>query len=315
MRNRFTVFIACISLFVVCLTASSALAQTGRVGGTVKDESGQPIKGATVTAENAQASPSTWTATTDDRGRFSIIGLRAGVWTFTAQAPGFAPSQGQARIQTLGNNPPIEFKLAKGAAGPGGGALAGVNTKDLQADLQNAEILFNSGQYDQAITAYQAILQKAPALGVIHLQIGNVYRMKKEYDKAVAEYEEVLKADPGNERAKIAIGMTYLEKQDLEAADRTLTEAATLPSASREVFYNLGEVKFAKAQTDEAAKWYEKAAAMDPNWAKPIFKLALVALNKGDKDGAIKMFEKAIAAEPNSAEAAQAKAVIEQLKK
>ena len=36
----------------------------------------QPIKGATVTAENPDASPSSFTATTDDKGRFSIIGLQ-----------------------------------------------------------------------------------------------------------------------------------------------------------------------------------------------------------------------------------------------
>src|SRR2546428_6735185 len=42
------------ALFVAALS-SSASAQTGRVGGTVKDESGQPIKGATITAENPNA--------------------------------------------------------------------------------------------------------------------------------------------------------------------------------------------------------------------------------------------------------------------
>ena len=62
------------ALFVVALAASAA-AQTGRVGGIVKDEAGNPIKGATVTAENPGASPSSFTATTDDKGRFSIIGL------------------------------------------------------------------------------------------------------------------------------------------------------------------------------------------------------------------------------------------------
>ena len=85
------------ALVTVCLAAlaGSAIAQTGRVGGIVKDEPGQPIKGATVTAENPNASPSSFTATTDDKGRFSIIGLKTGQWTFTAQAPGFAPETGQ----------------------------------------------------------------------------------------------------------------------------------------------------------------------------------------------------------------------------
>ena len=77
---------------MVATLAANAAAQTGRVGGTVKDESGQPIKGATITAENPNASPSSFTATTDDKGRFSMIGLRSGQWTFSAQSPGFAPT-------------------------------------------------------------------------------------------------------------------------------------------------------------------------------------------------------------------------------
>ena len=81
------------------------------------------------------------------------------------------------------------------------------------------------------------------------------------------------------------------------------------------MFYNLGEGKFSKGQADEAATWYQKASDLDPSWGKPIFKLALVQLNKGDKDATIKALDKVIAADPTSQEAAQAKTVIEQLKK
>jgi Tfp pilus assembly protein PilF len=86
-------------------------------------------------------------------------------------------------------------------------------------------------------------------------------------------------------------------------------------SASREVFYNLGEVKFAKGETDEAMKAYQRAVDTDPNWAKPLFKLGLGYLQKADTKNAIAMMEKVIAVEPNSPEAAQAKGLIDQLKK
>jgi Flp pilus assembly protein TadD len=303
------------ALFVAAL-ASGAAAQTGRVGGTVKDDAGQPIKGATVTAENPSASPSSFTATTDDKGRFSIIGLRTGRWTFTAQAPSFAPESGALNVQTIGApNPPLTFTLKKGGAASPMGALGGLAAKDLQADLAAADQLYNAQQWDQAITAYRAIMTKAPALSVINLQIAAAYRNKKEYDNAIAAYNELLKTDPNNDKAIVGVGMTNLEKGDLKAAEETLTKAAEGPKPSREVFYNLGEVKFAKGSTDEAAALYQKAMATDPSWGKPIFKLALVALNKGDKEGTIKMMEQVIAADPTSAEATQAKAVIEQLKK
>ncbi|MGQ0735982.1 MAG: tetratricopeptide repeat protein [Acidobacteriota bacterium] len=297
------------------VTAPPVSAQTGRVGGTVKDDKGQPIKGATVTAENPSASPPSFTATTDDRGRFSIIGLRSGNWKITASAPGFMPSGGSMPVRTIGApNPPVDIVLAPGAPAPTG-ALAGVNTKELQAELQKAEDMLNQQQYDAAIAAYQAILAKTPALTLINMQIGRAYRLKKDYDSALGVYKKVLEAEPGNERATIEIGMANLEKGDYAAAEAALTEAAQGLGASREVFYSLGEVKFSKGETDEAMKWYQRAVDTDPNWGKPLFKIGLGRLQKADTPGTIEMMEKVIAVDPASPEAAQAKALIEQLKK
>ncbi|SRR6266508_588031 len=316
MRHRQHFLRGIISALLIATLTGRAAAQTGRVGGTVKDEGSQPIKGATITASNPGASPSSLTATTDDKGRFSIIGLKTGPWTFTAQAPGYAPESGRLDVKTIGApNPPLAFTLKKGGAPGPASALGGAAAKDLQADLSAAELDYNAGRYDDAIAKYRAIMAKAPALSVINLQIAAAYRNKKEYDNAIAAYNELLKTDPNNDRAKVGIGMTNMEKGDLAAAEETLQRAAEGPAPTREVFYNLGEVKFAKGQPDDAAKWYQKASDADPSWGKPIFKLGLVALNKGDKDGTIKMMEKVIAADPTSQEAAQAKAVIEQLKK
>ncbi len=315
MRDARMLLTALAIVAALIVSALPAAAQTGRIGGTIRDGQGQPIKGATVTAENPQASPSTFTATTDDKGRYSIIGLRSGTWKITASAPGFTPSGGSVPIRTIGApNPPVDIVLAPGATGPAG-ALAGVNTKELQGELQKAEDLMNQQQYDAAIAAYQALLTKTPALTMINLQIGRAYRMKKDYDSALGAYKKILETEPTNERAKIEIGMTNLEKGDFAAAETALSEAAQGMGASREVFYNLGEVKFAKGETDEAMKWYQRAVDTDPNWGKPLFKLGLGHLQKADTKNAIAMMEKVIAVDPNSPEAAQAKALIEQLKK
>lgn len=316
MRLRLHVFRGALIALAVLAVAGAAGAQTGRVGGQVKDDTGQPIKGATVTAENPSASPSSFTATTDDKGRFSIIGLRTGDWKFTVQAPGFAPEQGSMRVQTIGApNPPLSFTLRKGSAGAGTGPLGGAAAKDLQADLANADALFTAQKWDEAVAAYRAIMTKAPSLTVINLQIAAAYRNKKDYDAALAAYNDLLKADPNNDKAKIGIGMTNLEKGDIEAAEKTLTEASQSVSATREVFYNLGEVLFAKSKVDEAVAAYTRASQLDPRWGKPVFALGKVALNKGDTKGAIDAFNKVIEVDPTSPEAAQAKAVVDQLKK
>ena len=109
--------------------------------------------------------------------------------------------------------------------------------------------------------------------------------------------------------------MTYLEKGDFANAEKSLLEVASSTSANREVFYNLGEVKFAKGETDEAVKYYQRAVDMDATWGKPLFKIGLAKLQKADMAGALEIMQKVIAVDPNSAEAAQAKSLIEQLKK
>jgi tetratricopeptide (TPR) repeat protein len=299
------------------LTAAStvAFAQVGRVAGQVKNDAGEPVKGATVVAENPQASPSSFTATTDDKGRWAVIGLKSGRWKFTASANGYEQESGTINVATVGApNPPLTFTLKKGSS-MGIPGLTGAAAKDLQVELAAADADYNSGKYDDAITKYKAILEKQPALSVINLQIAAAYRNKRSYDDALAAYNELLKVNPNNEQAVLGIGMTNLEKGDLDAAEKTLTAAAALPNPGREVFYDLGEVYFAKGDVPKAAEWYTKATTADPTWGKPLFKLALVELNKGDKAATIAGMEKVIAADPSSPEAAQAQAVIADLKK
>ena len=167
----------------------------------MKDDKGQPVKGATVVAENPAASPPSFTATTDDKGRFSIIGLRAGNWKLTASAPGFQPQVGQVPIRTIGApNPPVEFTLIAGATGPAG-AMAGVNTKELQAELAAAEAKLNANDPDGAIAAYQAMLVKVPALTMLHMQIGRAQRMKKDYNGALESYNQAARRRP-DQRAR-----------------------------------------------------------------------------------------------------------------
>jgi Flp pilus assembly protein TadD len=316
MPIRTYLFRGALAAIAALTIAGAAHAQTGRVGGQVKDEAGQPIKGATVTAENPGASPNSFTATTDDKGRFSIIGLRNGPWTFTVQAPGFGPESGKLDVKTIGSpNPPLSFTLRKGGGGAATGALGGMAAKDLQAELANADALYNAQKWDEAVAAYRAIMAKAPSLSVINLQVAAAYRNKKDYDAALAAYNELLKSDPNNDKAKIGIGMTNLEKGDIEAAETTLKAASQSLNATREVFYNLGEVEFAKGKVEDAIAAYNRAAQIDPRWGKPLFALGKVALNKGDTKGAIDAFNKVIEVDPTSPEAAQAKAVVEQLKK
>ena len=190
------------------------------------------------------------------------------MWQLRASAPGYASDGGELNVRTMPTvTPPVTFTLQKLIVPPS--ALGTTAPQDLQAALASADALYNNQRWDEAIVAYNAILEKSPSLSVINLQIAAAYRNKKAFDNAITAYNQLLKVDPTNDKAKVGIAMTNLEKGDLDMAERTLEIAAQAPGATREVFYDLGEVKLARSQADEAVKAYERAAQVDPTWGKP----------------------------------------------
>jgi tetratricopeptide (TPR) repeat protein len=267
-------------LAVIALAAAiPASAQVGRITGVVTDETGEPIKGATVHVTSQQSFRRNLTTTTDDNGRFIFIVERSGQWDFLIEAQGFSSASGSARVRLTSTQPGIEVALERREAPEMTGVLAGANPRLISTQLAAADTLFGAGRYDEAIAAYQKIKAQTPALTVVSLQLGNSYLQKKDYDRAEAEFQEVLKSDEANGTA----------------------------------CYDLGEVKAARGAPDEAVAWYQKAAAADRLWTKPLLKLAFIARDKGNREAAIGYLKKVVALDPNSAEAAQAASLLGQL--
>ena len=191
---------------VVACLATTAVAQ-GVVRGLVRDQNGQGISGAAVTGEE-HSSTSSVTTTTNDSGRFALLGLRGGEWRFVIRADGFEPAQRVANVLRSGTTA-VQLTMERdrfNPPAPTGGVLAGLKTAELVESLEVAEGLFDRGEYDAAIDAYRSILERAPALTSVSLQIGHAFREKQEPDRALDAYRTVLDADPSNEEAQAAIG-------------------------------------------------------------------------------------------------------------
>jgi tetratricopeptide (TPR) repeat protein len=290
--------------------AATAAAQPGRVQGTVKDDSGKPIRGAAVVARNPDAAPASYTAITDERGRWVVIGLPSGLWTFTASAPGFRATTAGGRIGSVGTNPHFEFRLERGdrtlalgrPASPQGG------------DLGSADALLAAGNLDEAIAAYEAILARGSAPPAVSVGLARAYRLRRDYDRALAALASVPPGSPLAAEAALETGLALFERGDLAAADEVLTRAASARQAGRDVFYALGEVKLAQSRPGEAVTWYQRAAEADPAWARPLLKLGLVAANHGDGATAERYFERVVALAPGSLEASQARTLLGQLR-
>jgi hypothetical protein len=262
--------------------SAPAFAQTNRIGGVVRDETGATIRGAIVRAETGgtgtTSSPMSLTTATDDRGRFVFVVTRSGEWRLTFEAPGFEAQTIPLAVRLGGASPNLDVKLDRDESPEAFGALAGVDSKALSAQLAAAAVLYDEGRYDQAIAAYREIKGRAPALSLVNVQIGNSYLGKKQYAEAEAAFQEALKGDTVDPNALFAMGV----------------------------------LREAQGNGAEALSWYQKASAADTIWTRPLMKLAELATAAGDRATASRHLARVVDLDAASPDGQSAAAMLKQ---
>jgi len=101
-----------ITMCVVAMLASTAVfaATTGRLTGVVKDNEGLPLPGVTVQISSDKLIGGPQMAITGGQGEFAFNLLSVGLYTVTANMPGFKPATGQVRVN-LDSTATVEFTL------------------------------------------------------------------------------------------------------------------------------------------------------------------------------------------------------------
>ncbi|HWS85535.1 MAG TPA: TonB-dependent receptor [Pyrinomonadaceae bacterium] len=132
-------------IFVLLLVAASAFAQTtsSEVNGTVKDEAGAAIAGATVRLiDNATKTEVNGTA--NDDGRFTFANIRPGTYTVVAEQPGFKRQEIQSVKVDVGVPATVNFTLPAGEVTE----TVTITSADAQAVINttNAELSTTVGQ-------------------------------------------------------------------------------------------------------------------------------------------------------------------------
>ena len=259
-----------------------ALAQTSRIGGVVRDETGSTIRGAIVRAETggtgSSSAPMTLTTATDDRGRFVFVASRSGDWRLTFEAPGFDAQTIPLSVRLGGAAPNLDVKLDRRESPEAFGALAGIDSKSLSAQLAAAAVLYDEGRHDQAIAAYREIKARAPALSLVNVQIGNSLLAKKSYAEAEASFQDALKSDPADANGLFAMGI----------------------------------LREAQGNAADAQSWYQKAADADAVWTQPLMKLAALARAAGDRASASRHLTRVVDIDAASPDGQSATALLKQ---
>jgi tetratricopeptide (TPR) repeat protein len=307
---------------IIFLTAGLALGQAGRgnarLGGSVVDKDGKPIAGAKVTIVFDQAGGSTFEATTDKKGDWGVIGVGTGSWLVTANAKGYLPVTVSAYTRQLDKNPKVTIKMEKQAVGSGV-----VQDEATFQTLEEGNAFFKDGKYDTALTMYDEFLAKNPGAYQVLLNIGDCYREKGEYDKAIEKYNQLIEQSAGDAtmgknlgaKGLAAIGLCLMKQGKLAESQDYFKRSIEMAPQDENLPYNVAEIYFSNQQIDDAIRYFELASQIKPDWPDPYYRVALAYLNKGDNAKAAENLEKFIKLEPETERTAQAKAILEAIKK
>ena len=278
------------------LAAGEARAQTGTARGKVLDEKGQGIVDVKVVLEFQGGVTRHYETKTNKKGEFTQVGLFPGDYKIAAGKDGYAPNgmEHKIGIGEVTYLPDIKLADAKKVAE----AQAAKQEEDIVPIFNKAADLGKAGKLDEAEAVYKEVIAKAPTIPEAHLNLGYIYRQKKDWASAEASYKKALELRPGYSEATSGLLAVYQGSGQADKA-RELAESAT---GDATVQFDLAAELLNENKYEEALAAFQRAAAADPSNPEPVYYIGaiLVGLNRADE--ARTNLEKYIAMNPSNAQ-------------
>lgn len=292
--------------------ASVASAQTGMIKGKVVDSQGKPVIGAKITIEFTGGINRKMETKTDKRGEFIQIGLQSGAYKVTASDDKLGSQSFPANVR-VGQSQEVNFVLAPGAGGPAENPKA-VELKRLFDEGVTAS---RSNQYDVAIEKFNAATLIVPNCHDCYYNIGYAHLQKKDEKQAEAAWLKALEIKPDYAEALNGLATLYNNQKRFDEATAMSTKAAAAAGSggSADAIYNQGIILWNQGKIPEAKAKFEEALQANPNHPESNFQFGMSLLNEGKIPEAVASFEKYLSLAPDGQFAAQAKAMLAQLKK
>jgi len=323
--KRFLTLVSILTM-LVGFSVIPALAQSGTMKGTAKDENGKPIVDATVEVDNIETGSKT-TTKVDAKGEWVSLGLKGG--TYNA----ILIDKDGKRIDAFGKVPvaanretTVNFDLKKDKMGGptpeeqkkiDEAKAANEKIKGLNALLAQSRDLEKAGNYDQAIALLQPAAEQNPTQDLLWGYLGDAYRGAKKYPEAIEAYQKAIQLKPGNGGYMSGMADAYAKSGQTDKAVQEYNAAAQAePANAATYFFNEGAVFTNTGKVDDAITAFDKVIAADPNKALAYYWKGVNMVGKATtgKDGKFvappgtaEAFQKYLELEPNGPMAQPAK--------
>jgi tetratricopeptide (TPR) repeat protein len=299
------------------LFAAAGFAQTSNIQGDVKGMDGKPLKDAEIKLDRTDIKQSFKVKTNKD-GHFLYANLPTGVYNITVVVGGKEVAGVTGVRSRQGDNPPIEFDLAKIAAA-NAAAAAGVGPAPSPAK-EAAMTKEERAAYEKKLKEQEEAMAKDKALQDA-FNAGMEAKNAKNFPVAIENFEKASTMSATQHVVWAQLAESYISLSDTKTGaekDANIEKGIAAYAKAVELkvddpnYHNNYALALAKGKKmDQAQAELTKAAQMDPPQAgKYYYNLGAVYVNTQQNDAAETAFKKAIELDPNYADAYYQQALV-----
>jgi tetratricopeptide (TPR) repeat protein len=303
-------------LAVVALAASIfAQGSQGMIRGNVFDADGKPIQGARiiVTATNGSVR---FELTSNAKGEWVQAVNYVGMYVVYCESKEKNASDSHELRVGLGTWTTVNCGLIPGRMAAQQVAQVNKVLKQLQADAVAAG---KAGNDQLAISKFNEMIAQLPKCANCYYNIGVSQTHLKNWDAAETSFKRAIELQADYAEAYNGLAEAYNAQRKTDLAAAAAAKAVELSAASgggsAEELYVQGTLLWNAGKLPEATLQFEKALKADPNYAPAHFQYGMALLNQGKLPESLAEFDMYLKLAPTGEYAAQAKAMIAQLKK
>lgn len=181
------------------------------------------------------------------------------------------------------------------AGNPAGGSGArGPVDRDLRGLMESARGLLQAGKFDEAISAFENVLERNPHFAPAYYGVGNAHFRKGNLDDALEYYSGALHINKEMPEALMAIGSVLVRKEQHTEALKKFQEALALNPSLTRAHLSLARIFLKLNQIEDAQAHLDAAYQQNPQLAEVGLLRANLAQQRGDVEQAIALLREAL---------------------
>jgi tetratricopeptide (TPR) repeat protein len=293
------------------LCASAAFAQVTTMEGNVKDENGQPLKGAVIKLERTDIKGH-YQVKSDKKGHWFYTGLPLGTYNIACEVDGKVVDTVNNVKSKYGDPTDVDFDAGRGKQQQAAMQQA-AESGQLSQDQARGMSADQKAALEKQLKERSEAMKKNKALND-EFNAGKAALDAKDFAGAEQHFTKAGELDPSQIAVWSSLGDAEYNwaktqpatqnKATYDKAAEAYKKAIAIKADDAGLYNQLGNVYGAEGKIPEATEALTKAAQLDPQMAaKAYYNLGANLVNTGKSDEAADFFQKAIAADPNYADA------------